>query len=504
MRINQLKAGVILTYASQAIHILSGIIYTPIMLRLLGQSEYGLYQLVASVVSYLSLLSMGFGAGYIRVYSQYKAKDDSIGIAKLNGMFMAVFSGISLISLLCGSVMLGNVRVIFGSGLSDAELDKAKVLMTMMVINLAVSLIDSVFNCYVTAKENFFFQKAVNFLKSLLNPFIALPLLIMGYGSVGLVAVSSFLAIASIVVDLWFCVKKLSMKFIFKGFDLKLLKSIWVFTFFIFMNMIIDQINWSVDKFLLGRLIGTTAVAVYGVAGALNSMYLTFSTAVSGVFVPRVNSFVASENDNNKLTKLFTRVGRIQFIILALIISGYILFGKEFIGFWAGTGYDEAYFVGILLMVPVTVPLIQNLGIEIQRAKNMHKARSLVYLAIAIVNVFLSIPLIKLWGATGAAVGTAISLVLGNGLFMNIYYHKKIGLNMLYFWKEIFKFIPAATTSAVFGIIIKYFIPAGNILSLILGIALYSVVYVLSMWFMGMNKSEKELLSGPIRKIFKR
>ena len=68
MAISQKKAGVVLSYASQAVQIISGLIYTPIMLRILGQSEYGLYQLVYSVVSYLGLLSMGFNASYMRFY----------------------------------------------------------------------------------------------------------------------------------------------------------------------------------------------------------------------------------------------------------------------------------------------------------------------------------------------------------------------------------------------------------------------------------------------------
>ena len=91
MKVNQKKVGVILSYISQAIQILSGLIYTPIMLRLLGQSEYGLYQLVYSVVSYLSLLSFGFTASYMRFYSRAKAKKDEDEVSRLNGMFMVIF-----------------------------------------------------------------------------------------------------------------------------------------------------------------------------------------------------------------------------------------------------------------------------------------------------------------------------------------------------------------------------------------------------------------------------
>ena len=97
MAINQRKTGVVLSYAGELVKILVSLIYTPIMLRLLGQSEYGLYQLVYSVVSYLSLLSLGFGSSYLRFYSRYKAQKDEDGVAKLNGMFMLIFCSISII-----------------------------------------------------------------------------------------------------------------------------------------------------------------------------------------------------------------------------------------------------------------------------------------------------------------------------------------------------------------------------------------------------------------------
>lgn len=107
-----------------------------------------------------------------------------------------------------------------------------------------------------------------------------------------MVSVTTCLTITSLIVNIVYCVKKLSIRFTFGKFDFKLMKEIWVFTFFIFINQIIDQINWSVDKFLLGRLSGTTAVAVYGVGGQINTLYLQFSTSISNVFVPKVNMIV--------------------------------------------------------------------------------------------------------------------------------------------------------------------------------------------------------------------
>ena len=504
MVINQRKAGVLLSYAGELVKILVSLVYTPIMLRLLGQSEYGLYQLVYSVVSYLSLLSLGFGSSYLRFYSRYKAQNDEAGVAKLNGMFMIIFCSISVICILCGSVMIGNIRVIFGTGLTDAEYETARILMGMLIINLAMTFPNSVFNCSITAHEKFLFQKLLILLQNVFSPFLTLPLLIMGYGSIGMVSVTTFLTFVLLLSNMFFCFTKLHIRFMFRGIQISLLKEMWVFTFFIFLNQIIDQVNWSVDKFLLGRFAGTTAVAVYGVGGQINTLYLQFSTSISNVFVPKVNKIVAESNDNEQLTKLFTKVGRIQFLVLGLVLSGFIFFGDPFIKMWAGKQYSASYAVAILLIAPVTVPLIQNLGIEIQRAKNMHKARSVVYLFIAIANVFISIPLIKLIGSAGAALGTAISLIAGNIIFMNWYYHGRIGMNMIYFWKEIAKFIPALIAPCAVGIVIMNFVNITGLVKLGVFAVVYTAVYGLSMYFLGMNEEEKQLVMGPIKKILRK
>ena len=498
MKMNERKTGIILSYIGQAIKILVNLIYTPVMLRLLGQSEYGLYQLVFSVVSYLSLLSLGFGSSYLRFYSRYKVKDDTDEIARLNGMFMTIFTTISVICIFCGILMIANIQQIFGTGLSYSEYKTARVLMALMVFNLALTFPNSVFNCAITAHEKYIFQKSLVILENICSPFLSIPLLIMGYGSIGMVLVTTILTVAIFISNIYFCLKKINMRFIFKGFQFSLLKEMWIFTFFIFLNQIIDQINWSVDKFLLGRFRGTVAVAVYGIGGQINSMYLQFSTTISSVFIPKVNQIVAESDDNHELTNLFIRVGRVQFIVIMLILSGFIFFGQVFIGMWAGNGYSDSYAIALLLIGPITVPLIQNLGIEIQRAKNKHKTRSIVYFFIAVINVLLSIPLIKLYGAIGAALGTAISLILGNIIFMNWYYHNRIGIDIIEFWISIFKIFPALIFPILFGIMIKKFFELNNIMIFVVAIVAYTFVYVCSMWLFGLNVEEKNMIKAPI------
>lgn len=503
---NQLKVGVVLSYISTGLNILIQLLYTPIMIRLLGQSEYGLYTLVGSVVSYLSLFSFGFTGAYLRFYSQRKVKDDFQGIARLNGMFLILFLIMSVVAFACGMILAQFPREIFGNNLTELELEIAQTLMKILVINIALTFPSGLLDSIISAHEKFLFQRIVTLLGVLCNPFLTLPLLFMGYGSVAVVSVTTLITVLKLIVNVFYSQKVIHVQFSFDCFDFHVLREIADFSFFLFLNMIIDQINWSIDKFILGWVSGTKDVAIYGVGAQINSLVTTFSTAVSSVFAPRVNRIAASNSKdiNWQFTSLFTRVGRIQYLILMLVVSGFVFFGDYFItDIYSSEEYTQAYQVALLLILPAFVPLIQNLGIEIQRSINKHKTRSIIYLIMALINIVISIPLAKAFGPVGAAFGTAIGLIFANGIIMNIYYHKAIGINIVYFWKNIVSLSKGMIIPIFFGCWIMYSIKFDNLLEYISMIVLYSVVYGISMWLSGMNSEEKKFIILPIQKLKK-
>lgn len=501
---NQKKAGVLLSYGQTALSTLISLTYTPVMLRLLGQSEYGLYTLVSGFVSNLSLLSFGLGSAYMRYYSRAEVKDGEDGVARINGMFMTIFFVISMLCLLTGGVLVANTKNIFAAKLTPSEQDTAQILMALLVVNIAVSFPASVFFSYITAKERFLFQRLVSMIRTVLNPIVMLPLLLMGYGSIALVLVTLILTAFSDIVSIWYCFKKLHMRIRFGKFDFSLLRDMAGFSFFIFLNEIINQINWTVDTTLLGIISGTAATAIYGVGSQINQYYMALSTSISGVFTPQINRIVARGEGDEQLTRLFTRVGRIQFMLLALVLTGFIFVGSPFVRAWGGEEYAQAYVIALLLIGPVTVPLIQNIGIEIQRAKNMHQFRSKVYFCMAIGNAIMSVPLGMALGGIGCALGTAISMIVGNGFIMNWYYQTHIGLDMRYFWKNILKIVPAMLPPIALGILAVSLHRFEGYSGVLMFAAPYAALYAVCLYFFAMDESEKELVGAVIRKIKRR
>ena len=504
--INQVKIGSVLSYVQMALNVIIGLLYTPVMIRLLGKSEYGLYNTVSSTISMLSVLSLGFNSAYIRFFAEYKRKEDKGSIYRLNGLFLLIFVIIGIVAFSCGLFLSENLYIVFDSGLTGAEYEIARVLMLLLSVNLGISFPMSVFQNIISANERFVFLKTLGIVKNVFSPLVTLPLLLMGYRSIALVTVT---LIISVIVDccyMYYTLAVLKNKFWFNHFEKGLFSSIFGYTVFIAINMIIDQIIWNIDKILLGRFCGTEKVAVYSVGYMLYHYYSLFSTAVSSVFTPRIHKIISQYRcDKEKLRQyisdLFIKVGRIQFLILALIASGVVFFGKTFIvNIWAGDGYEESYAVALLLILPASIALIQNLGIEIQRAQNLHKFRSYAYGVMAIINLCLSIVLCQKYGAIGSALGTSVSLIVANGLVMNIYYNKKCNIDILLFWRNIAKMSLGLVIPVITGLFLVNVLDQDNLFVFFIEIAIYTVVYATSMWLVAMNTSEKSLILGFVHK----
>jgi O-antigen/teichoic acid export membrane protein len=495
--------GAILSYISLIITNIVALIYTPIMLRYMGQAEYGLYSLIASVIGYLTILDLGFGNAIIVYTAKYRAQGKKEEEKKLHGMFFIIFTVIGFFTAILGFILYLNVDNMFANTMNLAELEKAKTLMLILTLNLAFTFPLSIFGSIVTAYEKFIFIKLINIGRIVLNPIIMLPLLMFGYKSIAMAIVTTILNLIILIINAIYCLKKLNIDLSFEKFDFKLLKEIFSYSFYIFLGIIVDKANWTVDQFILGATAGTVVVAIYAIASQINNIYMSFSTAISGVLLPKMSKMVASNSSDEDISNEFIKTGRIQFLILGLVLTGFVIFGRNFINLWAGKEYEIAYYISLILIVPLTVPIIQNMGLNILQAKNKVKFRSLVYIAIAVLNVAISIPLSKLYGGIGAAIGTSISLFLGNIIIMNIYYYKKINIDIPKFWKEIFFIMIPILIIFVPMYYINNNIEISAISKLLLGVPIYSLIYMFVIYNFAMNKYEKTIISTPIKKIFK-
>lgn len=503
---DQTKIGIVLNYINLIVGNIIPIAYTPIMLNLLGKSEYGLYKLASNVTSYLNLIALGIGSAVVRYLIQARIKNGKKGEEEIFGLFVIIFQIISIISLIVGIILVFNLNRWYGNSLNLNELHRMKILVFLLVLNMYFNFKMTPYIAVVNAHEKFIFLQSINIFTTCGGPILNLILLYCGYASVGMACVTLFLGIISRLVYLIYVRKNLNIHPRYAKDSSKMLKNILTFSFWIFVGNVVGQLYNSTDTVMIGAIpsLGVDGVAVYNVGLTFNSIMLSFTIGISNILSPKVNKLVLSGCTGERLTDLAIKVGRLQCYIMLLIITGFIAFGKPFLYFYAGKDYFEAYGVAIVMMIPNMIPLAQSVCSSVIVAQNKHKFRSIMYLGIALLNVFGTWILLKPLGIFGAAFMTGFALFLGQGVVMNWYYNKKSGINIFRFWKEVGSIFIYPFILCIGMLIVSNYINLYNSLILVLFIFIYTIIYCILIWKFSMNKYEKNLIIVPIKKLIRK
>ena len=499
---SQLRVGAVMSYINMALGSLIPMFYTPVMLNLLGQSEYGLFKLASTVTSYLGLISFGIGSAVVRYLVKYRAEGDKDGEERMFGLFNIIFLVISVITLVVGVVIAFNVGLIYGQSLLNEQLFEMTILVLILTINTAISFSATPYTAVVTCHERFIFLQIINIITTVLTPIANLIVLFLGFKSIGMVASSFALTIVVRIVYIIYVKSSIGIKPRYKNMPTYLVKELLIFSFWIFVSNVVNQLYNATDTVIIGAVpaLATVGVAIYNVGATFTNMMQSFTTGINSVLTPKINTMVFTGSSNTELTDMVIRFGRLQAYIVALVCSGFIAFGQQFIKLWAGPDYSEAYWVCLATMVPTCIPLVQSVALNIIVAQNRHRFRSLVYLGIAIVNVIGTILCVNQFGIIGAAVVSGVAYIIGPGLILNWYYWKKIGLEIPRFWKEIVKLFVIPTIMAAVTIFILNFVTLDKWIPLLIGIIIYTLVFAILNWFMVMNDYEKDIFRGPVLK----
>jgi len=492
---NEIKTAAIFSYVTIFCTFVVAIAFTPFMIRMLGQEEYGLYAIMMVIIGYFSILDLGFGNAIVRYISRNRALGDKNSEAELNGFFLKLYILIGLIAIAIGVILYSQVDNIFGSSLSDHQIEKVKMMVIFMTISLAVQFPLCVFYSILQAYERFIFIKIISLIQVIIQPITMLIFLFHGADSVTMIGIVAVYNALFILIDALICIKILKVQFTFKNSNKSLLKEICLYAFFISITVIVDKIYWQTDQLLLGILKGTVDGATYAIAMQIVMIFMSLALAISNLYLPKISILVTQEDGLMQINHLFKKVGSIQFLIIGYVLGGFILLGKDFITLWVGKEFQQVYYIVLIIMIPFTVDLIQNLGLSVLKAKNLVRFRTILLLCIALLNFVLSIPAIKYFGLLGTASITAFSLLVGNVVIMNVYYHKKLKLDIKGFWRNISKLMVAFFFSTItMKLLLFIFNPNITWVSLISYIILYGILIFLALMVLVVNAQQRKTL----------
>lgn len=500
---SQIRAGAALNYVVIGLNTVVGLAYTPYMLRCLGQNEYGLYALVASVIGYLTLLDLGLGNAVVRYTARLRAEGKTREQWEMFGMFTVMYTVIGLVALGAGTLLCANVDRLFDRTMGPADLSQARAMMALLVANLAVTFPLSIYGAVITAYEHFVFQRVVQIMRITLCTLVLAAVLCMGHKAVALVSVQTVFNVLTLLLNYVYCRRRLKIKVWFRGFDRTLLRETATYSFWIFLNVIMDRIYWGTGQFVLGAVSGTAAVAVFSVAITLQQMYMTFSTGISGVLLPRITAMVSRGGTQREISDIFIRTGRLQAAVMFLVLSGFTVFGRGFIEVWAGAGYARSYTVAMIFFVALFIPLTQNTGIIILQARNQLRFRSVCYVVIAAASLGLQVWLAHPLGPSGCAVAIGGALLVGQGLVMNIYYRSRQGIDIGRFWREIGRMAAVPLGLTALGLLSCQWVDYARPQALAAGIAVYILVYAAAACRWQLNAYERGLALQAVNKLMR-
>ena len=493
---NQRKLGIFLSYINIALQSLLGFLYIPILLHYIGKSEYGLYQLMGSLIAYFGIMDFGLSAAVIRFYAKYLALKDRVGMENILAIALRCYGAVMGVMLIAGGAVYTMLDAAFSGSMTAGEVAEAKDIFLLLLLNIVITLSTMVFRSVINAHERFLFLKGLETVQLVLQPMLVVLLLMHHPSAFSVALVQTGLNLVLSLARVYYCFARLHVRIRYHYWSHELMVSFRRLALSVFAVTLIDQVFWKTNQIILGVISGTAAVAVYSTASIIYMGYMQLSGAISGVYLPHVMTLVAEKATSEKLSALFIQIGRWQYYLLALVATGFILFGERFIRLWAGEGFEEAYGITLLIILPFTIDLIQNVGLAILQAENRYDFRAKVYFVTGLFNLALAIPLGMAYGGTGCAFATGLSMFLGNGLVMNWFYAKEIRLSIASFWWQIGRISVTVAVCLLVGAGLVSSVGNCGISVFLAEIICYTMLYIFSIYVFAMNDGEKEKVHG--------
>lgn len=497
----QIRKGIALSYSTIVVNSLSNILLTPGLIATVGQSNYGVYQTIYAFAANLVVIDIGTGTMMTRFLSIYLADKNEKEVNNYSALGIVLSSICAIVALFAGAIMFLYIDSIYGSKFTPAEMQEAKVLFVLMILNVAISMMDKAFLGIINAHERFTVSKSTVLLKILFR-IVAIITIIVLKGSVVWISIAELTAsVVTIIAMIGYIMIRLHVHPHLYHIDKNLIIASSTFMAAIVFNNIVNQINLSLDKILIGAIVSTTAVTIYQVGLIIVNANNQIANSASNIFLPKITKSIYSGSDMDEIVKIAVKPGRLNYIITGMILIEFMLFGKEFLSIWMkSNGYEQSYWIVIMLFVAYLIPHIEIATGSILDAMNKRMVRSVILAGIAIINGIGTALILPYYGILGAAFMTMITVLIGQGVILNIYFQRFLHVDIKKMLLLISRGItPCLCVSAIVGFPLV-FLKIG-VIGFILKCSIVLFTFVFLMIKIGFNKEEKIMIANVLVRI---
>lgn len=410
-------------------------IFWPYIVSKLGDSSYGVFALVGTVIGYFALLDLGLGSAVVKYVAEYAGQKDIERTKEVVGAALLIF-------LLAGLVGFMLILAI------------ARVLATRLM-NIPPELIDAAYHSFCAASLGFFFTMQLTLLTAIINglnryDISSVTMAIMGaittigaavllHMGFGLVAVVWLNVIIPLLTGLFYLIL---IRRLLPGISLRImyktepLKHILRFGMYTTLGRITNVISSQVNLLIIGAILGVTAVTYYAVPFTILSRMTQLLVRIGMVVFPAISE-LQGQQQHDTIRDLYLTSSRIILSLAVAFTVPLLIFGVRFLHLWMGPVFAERG-GAVMLIITVGVFLSQctNVPTFVVEGMGRPKISGLASIATALIFMALMIPGAICGGIVGVAAADTLSAGITAPFFIGYVNRQVLGLPLRRLLKE--------------------------------------------------------------------
>lgn len=480
--------------ASQVVGFVAGLLLFPFIVSHVGKEVYGAYLLVMTFIGYFGVLDFGVGAAIPKYVAESMGKGDLKRAGKIINaslFFYTIIGFLVAISLLILSFYFDRI---FNIGPTNVI-----IMRQLFWVSAGASLLiwpGRTFDSVLYGLQRFDWLAMSNIASIILTGISAYFIFTYRLGMVWFVALFYFFIILRCLVS-YIIVRYYTLKttICLPYFDKETSKTIFSFSFFLFLSAVLSLLIFNFDSFVIGAFASVSAVTLYGVGYGLQQGFRSINSLMMGPILP-ASAELEGKNEQDKQKELLFKGTKYVTMIFVPGVIITIIFAKLFINNWMGPGFTASILPAQVLIAFWMFGSTINIGANLATAKGYAKVFFKINLLNALLNVSLSLSLVRPLGILGVVLGTTIPMVLVD-FPLSLYQILKI---MKVSFKDFFNLaIKKNLLVYLFTIIVsilalEIFQPANIFLTIIQMGIVYGIVIVVSFYVFLSSQERKEIL----------
>ncbi len=468
---------------------------TPIIIRHIGESEYGIYQLILQYLAYLSIWDFGLSTSSCSLLNKAHTSGDRKAI--INTIKFILRQYLKIVPLILFALM-AIIYLIYNSVMKDQPTEYMHALLIMAACGIYIPL--NVFRDHLRSSEKFYIISKLSTYQLSLMTCLNIYFSYKGYGLLGLAYsyfLLNFLFVAFIFLMSYREIVKLPILNI--EFELSGVK-LWNTNFHSFFQNIFGQLSFATDTIILSFFQPTSAITNFVTNQRLAKLVDTFLSNIGNSFWSSISQTSEDQGQKQRAIDLINKV----FLILAFpTICALGINNKSFIHLWLGSKfYISDLFTWISFSNFLIFGILSFWGwLFVGQQKIQMKTKTI---AIAgFINITASIILTKTIGIIGPVLGTFLSFYFFYIWHIKAVMEAELNINVSDFLKRFIFLIGIASLIAYFQSSFQ-FIQVTSWGGLILNLGLNYLLFLITFLFIVFKRDDLDLAIKYLKKSFQK